>query len=115
MGPNGGPDKVWIQQDPEVSTPDGRWWVDHADVWSPQSSEFTRVPHLEGVATAQDPNDADLEYELEGSEYIPPSPPGSPPYAVTAALDSKLQLVNESTPLEEGSDEPADGDPPGSH
>jgi hypothetical protein len=112
VDPNGGSDQVWTQNDPEVSTADGLWWINHADVSDPQSSEFVLPPHLMGIATAQDPNDADLRYELEGVTYRPPEPPGEAPYAVTAATNFELWLVGDPTPIKPGSDEPTETDPP---
>lgn len=112
VDPNAGPDTVWTHDDPNVSTPDGLWWVSHADVSSPQSSEFVLPPHLVGTAAAADPNDADLEYDIVGVAYTPPAAPESPPYAVTAATTFELHIVGEPTPIESDSDAPVEVDPP---
>jgi hypothetical protein len=112
IDPNSGPDTVWTQADPNVPTPDGLWWVNHADVASPQANEFVLPPHLVGTAIADDPNDADLEYDFVGVTYTPPAAPETPPYDVTAALDYALVRVGEEIPIGEGSAEPTEGDPP---
>jgi hypothetical protein len=112
LDPNGGSDTVWTQADPNVPTPDGLWWVVHADVASPQASEFVLPPHLIGTATAVDPNDANLEYDFVGVAYTPPAAPESPPYAVTAATTFALRGEGAQPPIAIGEAEPTETDPP---
>ena len=113
--PNGGPDTVWTQADPNVPTPDGLWWISHADGAHPQASEFVLPPYLVGTATAADPNDADLEYDFGGVKYTPPEPPESPPYTVTMASDYTLRRVGEQTPIATALADPTETDPPTQH
>lgn len=86
-GTGGGADTVWIESAPSVPTSDGLWWIDHADANDPQEEEFVLPPHLTGTATAQDPNDDDLDYDFEGMAYAEPTSPEEPPYEITAAMD----------------------------
>lgn len=108
------PATTWIESLPAVGTPDGLWWVAHADPESPVLSEFTRPPLLSGRATAQQSSQPDLDYDLEGQAYTPP--PGGPPFTVTAALDYTFIKVGDSEPTGDGEDEPTDmeedGNPP---
>lgn len=105
----GGSDRVWTDDDPNVPTSDGLWWVSHADVASPRSSEFVLPPNLTGVATAADPNDADLNYSLAGVAEAPPSSSG---YAVTAVLSHTLVLVEDQETIAASAEEPVELDPP---
>lgn len=100
------PDTTWTEDSPYIDSPDGLWWVDHADPNAPEESEFVLPPLLVGTATADDPLDDDLDYDLEGVEYSPP--PGEPPYENTGALDYSFTLAHEEDPLEEGDDEPVE-------
>ena len=115
VDPNGGPDTVWTQADPNVPTPDGLWWISHADGAHPQASEFVLPPYLVGTATAADPNDADLEYDFGGVKYTTPEPPESPPYTVTMASDYTLRRVGEQTPIATALADPTETDPPTQH
>jgi hypothetical protein len=99
-------ESAWTEATPTVNSPDGLWWVEHADPQEPQRAEFAQPPLLEGTAIAQDPQDADLDYYLEGVPYDPP--PEGPPFEVTAALDYSFTFVGSSEPEEEGDDEPVD-------
>ncbi|MCG8405966.1 MAG: hypothetical protein MI923_12290 [Phycisphaerales bacterium] len=104
-GTNGGD---WVKDNPTVDTPDGLWWVDHADVQKPEISEFCLPPLLEGLATSEDPADDDLDYSLEGRSYTPP--PEGKPFNITVALDYIFQRVGAAQPEESGDDEPAELD-----
>jgi len=99
--------QTWSQDNPSVPTPDGLWWVSHADPKAPERDEFLLPPHLVGTAAAQNPADADLEYDLEGVALNPP-----PLYDVTAGLDYELIEEGEVEPIGNGSDEPIEV-PPG--
>lgn len=76
----GSPLNVWS----EASPPVGLWQVTHADPNNPTFGEFAEPPLLDSLATAADPNNADMDYSLEGVAYTPP--PGGEPYAITGAL-----------------------------
>ena len=110
--PNGGAELSWKEQNPTVPTPDGLWWVEHADVSDPQSAEFALPPHLVGEALADDPGTKDMDYDIEGVTYAPPPPPGEPPYETTSALDYELILADETEPAGEGQEVPVEVDPP---
>ena len=101
----GARDKRWIESapNPSVPTQDGLWWIDHADGDSPQLSKFNDPPHLVGTATAVDPNDADLDYEFEGSTYS-----GSPPWDPTAGLEYEFTLDGEPASFLDATDEPVE-------
>jgi hypothetical protein len=111
-GPNGSSDAVWTQDNPSVSSPDGLWWIDHANAEEPQPSEFELSPHLTGTAAAADPNLPDLTYDVKGEPYAVPLPPTQPPYVVTGAMDWNFTRVGDQNPLDEGSGDPIDVDPP---
>jgi len=61
----------WLEVAPTVDTPDGLWWVDHADPQEPELDEFTVSPFVSGTATNLDPEGDDVEYEFEAE----PAPP----------------------------------------
>ena len=118
MGDNGGPDTVWTDTTPTVPTPDGLWWVEHADPDNPEAGEFVMPPGLTGTADADDPNDDDLVYDFEGVTYTPPQDPSEPPYDTTGALDYGFTLNGDEDPLASGEDKPVElppveNDPPG--
>ena len=104
-GSGGDPDTVWVKNAPPVDTPDGLWWVEHFDPSAPHISEFDMLPGMVGMATAQDPANADLDYDVLGAEYI--APPSSP-YENTTALSYWLAAVQDpppQEPIEEGDGE----------
>lgn len=113
----GDPARTWVEDDTNVPTTDGLWWIEHADPADPQPSEFAKPPLLEGTAAAEDPAENDLDYALEGVTYTPP--PEGQPYQDTAAIDHEFILVSEIEPIKEGEDEPVEiddtEDPPGGH
>jgi hypothetical protein len=100
---SGGGAKVWTKSDPPVPTSDGLWWVTHDDPDQPTRDEFALPPHLQGTAQAENPSDANMKYDFEGKPFS-----GMPPWPVTAALDYVFTLVGNSTPEEEGDDEPSE-------
>ncbi len=85
---------VWTEATPTVNSPDGLWWLEHADPQDPHRSEFAKPPVLESTATAQDPANADLNYYLKGVPYNPP--PEGPPFVNTGALAYTFTLVGSS-------------------
>lgn len=106
-GMNG--DRLWSVTDPTVSTADGLWWVEHPSA-NIELADFDLPPELDGVATAEDPNDVDLNYSLAGAPYSPP--PGGAPWDPTAALEFEFTEDGESTPLlATGSGDPVPNEP----
>jgi len=104
----GDPDTVWVDDDPNVPTEDGLWWVEHDDPNNPQNAEFTMPPRLEGTAAAEVLGDDDLEYDFAGLAYTPPEPAQQPPYEITSALDYTFTLVGDTDPIGSGEDEPVE-------
>jgi hypothetical protein len=105
----GDPSAAWIGEFPAVWSPDGLWWIEHADPDNPTEAEFTEPPWVGGVATALEPAGQDLNFAIEGVSYVPPS--GGAPHPTTGALDYNFTLVEAPTPLKEGEDEPVEIDP----
>jgi len=105
-----GSDTVWAVDLPYVGTPDGLWWVEHADPSAPVRSEFIVPAALADTAVAQDASVPDLEFYIEGVPYAPP--PDGAPYDVTGALDFSFSLTEstqadpDSEPDDQGDDEP---------
>ncbi len=64
--PAPGGDTIWVEDAPAPDTPDGYWWIEHADPADPQDIEFDWPPSLLGTVTAADPADDDLEYDFGG-------------------------------------------------
>ena len=109
------PAREWAEAYPSVDTPDGLWWVTHADPQSPAITEFSLPPFMDGTATAQDSGYDDLDFEFEGTVYVAPPPPDNPPYGEnTTASTYWFQLVGSSVAEEEGEDEPVEADEGGS-
>ena len=98
------PDREWIDATPTVDTPDGLWWIKHADPNSPDLAEFDMPPFIDGLAYAQDPSDSDLDYEFEGVVYN--EPPGGPHFTLTAALN--MLMIEDITKLLEKLAEPVE-------
>lgn len=101
-------DKVWTEASPIVNSPDGLWWVEHADPAFPELEEFTLPPKLVGLAMAQDPLDKNLEYDFKGVPYVPP--PEGAPFDITGAL-TYVFAEEEEDPVEQGKDEPVEVPP----
>jgi len=104
-----GNDIVWSLDDPFVDTVDGLWWVTHADPDNPVRSEFILPVHIADTALAEDPSNADLDFDVAGDTYT--APPEGAPYEVTAALDFSLRLSTtpaQDPPDDSGNDEPVD-------
>lgn len=100
--------RTWLDDQPNLATPDGLWWVEHAAPGSPQASEFALPPAVSGMAATQDPGTADLDYAFSGTAYDPT--PGDPPYAATAALYYFFILLGELEPIRAGENEPVEID-----
>lgn len=75
---------IWTDNAPFVDSPDGLWWVEHANHEKLKRSEFVMSPWLVGTAAAEDPSTPGLQYDLVGVVYIPP--PSGPLFEVTAAM-----------------------------
>lgn len=94
--------RTWIVAAPDVDTPDGLWWVTHADPDNPQLQEFDMPPFIGGTATAE--NEAALAYEMAGVAYTAPA--GGPHFASVAALDLRFLLEGEPNPVVQRWEEP---------
>ncbi|MCP5117621.1 MAG: hypothetical protein GY953_42905, partial [bacterium] len=90
-----------------VDTPDGLWWIEHADPEDPQLGEFDMPPLVSGAAAAQTEPEPDLDYAFEGVEL---QGPGDSYFALAAALDLWFQEVGQSTPLKDEDHEVAEID-----
>lgn len=110
----GSPARLWIDDSPTTPTASGLWWIDHADADVPDDSEFAVTPTMQGTADAQDPNDDDMDYDLQGATY---SPPPSLYSGCVSSQTFEFTFVQESRPYIDGTDEPVaiddDEDPPG--
>jgi hypothetical protein len=67
VGTQGTGDRVWVEEDPDLSAYNDVWWVEHSDPMEPDEVEFGDPPYFGGTAKAQDESDPDMEYELEGA------------------------------------------------
>lgn len=105
---NGQPERKWSEFSPVVDTSDGLWWTEHADVNAPVLSEFSEPPLIWGTAAADDPNDADLDYNLKGGIYVPPG--GTSHFPTTAALNYNMTEIGAQQSMAEGEEEPAELD-----
>lgn len=101
----GGADTFWKILHPTIPSVDGRWWIDHADGDNPQLGEFNDPPRLAGTATANDPEDDDLEYDFQGTDST-----GVAPWSATGRLDYEFALAGAPGPLLSGTDEPVEID-----
>ncbi len=96
-------DDLWTDATPVVDTPDGLWWVNHADPQQPAIGEFCQPPGISGNAQVESGSaTASLDYFVEGSSGTPP--PGA------ALLDYEFTLDGELEPEDSGADEPAESD-----
>lgn len=95
--------KSWVEIQPVLDTIDGLWWVTHGDPQAPVLEEFLTTPLLQGVATADDPVDEDLAYEILAEEATP-----STPYQTTATVTYALAAADTSEPVKDGTDEPVE-------
>lgn len=97
---------AWLEEFPVVETVSGLWHIVHADPEAPALDEFSEPPLISGIAPARSSEVDDLQYRLEGAA----PPPGQNPfvYDVTSFLDYSFILGGESTPIDEGEDEPVE-------
>lgn len=98
--------ETWNEVAPSFDIQDGAWWVTHSNVNAPDTSEFINPPHLAGLAASKIPNNAPLEYSIEGAE----AQGGSPPFTTTAYLTHQFRISTEPVPIDEGDDEPVETD-----
>ena len=99
LGQAGETDTVWAEVSPTVATPDGLWWVDHADLDDPQPAEFDMPPDLDGTADAEEAGDPDLDYEFEG---VTPTPSGPTYGGDVAGATFNFLLVGQQNPVKVG-------------
>jgi len=100
---------LWSVDFPEISTQDGLWWTDHADVDAPVTAEFLVPPYMEGEAVTKGPPGPNLDYVFGGDVYVPPQAPATPPYGSnTASASFSFTVQGESVSLAEGEDEPVE-------
>ncbi len=105
---------TWTEEMPVVNSADGLWWIQHATAAAPEVREFVKPPLLVGTALAERPENPALNYSFVGADYT-----GTPslPFANTGALTFTFVVDGESTPTEEGENEPTEingGPEPGS-
>ncbi len=100
------PDTVWTDTTVDVDTPDGLWWVDHADTLAPAPGEFDMPPLIEGIADAEAVSGDDLDYKWEGVTYT--APPEGPPFENPMGANFKFRILPLPDPELEGDDEPVE-------
>lgn len=105
---------TWVDQQPTVTG--GLWWIEHADPDRPTDDEFVILPEIIGTAEPYLWTETDLDYDVAGTEYDPPEPPETPPFANTGSLDTEFWIVGESEAELDVTDTPAsvarEEDPP---
>jgi hypothetical protein len=104
VGTGGSGDKVWTDDSPLPATSNGYWNITHDNPEEPQNEEFDWVPVLVGTATAVDPEDDDLDYDLSGDDC-------DPAYAqyyggYVTAITFAIWLPDSHQPEAAGDDEP---------
>ena len=99
-------DNVWIEYAPDPDTPDGYWWVEHADPDVPQEAEFDWPPNMFGTAIAVAPVEDDLHYDF-GGDYCD-SQCQQLYGGQVAAADYWFLVEDEEEPEAEGDDEPVE-------
>ncbi|UCE59884.1 MAG: hypothetical protein JSU63_20870 [Phycisphaerales bacterium] len=106
IGYDGAKDHTWTEYNPDVDTPDGLWWVEHADKANPVLAEFLVPPLIEGTGSAADKGRYALTYSWEGDVYT--EPPGGGPYEPTAA--ATYRFVEDEEEVGSGEEEPVEPD-----
>lgn len=99
---------TWYKTNPFVDTPDGLWWIEHANPASPVNSEFLVLPWIAGTAPSMNPTEASLEFDFEGAIYM--APPEEAPFEDTVSLTTLLQEEGDPQPApkKDESDEPVE-------
>lgn len=103
------PDTVWTDTTVDVDTPDGLWWVHHANTRAPDAGEFDMPPLITGIADAETVIGDDLDYKWEGVTYL--APPEGPPFNNPMAANFRFRILPLPDPELEGDDEPVEIDP----
>ncbi len=101
-------DTVWADDAPDPVTSNGYWIVTHDDPTDPQDTEFDQPPLLSGTATADDPADDDLDYDLSGGECD-----SSCQQLFSGSVGGMIytfQRVSAEDPIAEGDDDPVEID-----
>src|SRR5690606_15826329 len=98
----------WLDSAPQVNSPDGLWWVAHADPLAPNHTEFRGAPPIGGVGGALDSDLGPLVYAFEAV--------GRPNDPNLASISCTLIFVGWVEPLRGGEiewvDVPWELDPP---
>ena len=108
--PAGGDD--WRSWDADqltvLNTADGLWWVAHESVDDPSETEFTSLPTLIGLGVAQNAEDSDLVFFIDGTDAESQTP-STFPYSDHTAFGSYyfsdgvlVYLNDEDEPIEVG-------------
>ncbi len=96
-------DRIWDASNVMTPSPDGFWWLNHADPNRPKLDEFRMLPLLKGTANPFEANRyGELIYELASAAGAP-NPHG-------VLLDYVLRIAPEPDPEEEGDDDGGDID-----
>lgn len=109
---SGGHDKYWSEDDPLVGTSNGLWWVEHANTSKPIAEELHSPPLIIGTAVAHDTNDEDMDYDVEGEEYVTPPGELTPYDGRVTSLTHTIAETGQSQSASEGDEDPAEVDPP---
>lgn len=103
----GSGETAWRDASPSVGTSDGLWWIKHADLENPTTSEFVLPPLVDGTAVEQNVSNPDLaDYAIEGTLYVPPAAPEEPPFGTTGAVNDLFWIVGEAQSLVDILDQP---------
>jgi hypothetical protein len=92
-----------------LDSPDGLWWVAHADVSSPTESEFTVLPALAGLGDPEHLDDPELFFIIEATESTIIADPDAPYASRTAYCHFHFSDGEDQV---EGNDEPVEIDRP---
>lgn len=113
LGSTAVPDTIWYEAFPFVDSPDGLWWIEHDNHLSPRLSEFVLPPRLVGTATAQEPLEPDLEYELEdGAAYITDTDAEGAPVEAVLVLNDEFNSDEPDALMAEPGSDPNPGNDP---
>jgi hypothetical protein len=95
--------ETWADAAPSVNSTDGLWWVQHADITSPEAAEFGTLPIVSGVADPTDDGTVDLVYALGCSGSV-----GSTPYEITTEGTYNFSREDEIEVISVGKDDPVE-------